>query len=762
MGRPPSIDYRDKIAKEMLLNYSGKHIKTLKVPKVGVTTSLVKNSIELNQRIVLVSPTKEILEKTERVVNELLGKKVKSMYIHPNLGNIKLIKDEDDYDLDYNELKKSLCKIKVSKVLRNGLKFSRLLKEGKKEECDKLKKLHHLEPIPQNCKTCKEDCKLNQIVEAKNNEEKIDVILITYQKLDNLLSTNNKKLQEVLELIFTSDNIILDEFTTSVTKTDEGIKLLEQPKAFDKTYNLISEAVEQFKDEIGLMLDEDIKNNNALGEFLPTIWYLISEVINFLQDLEIEKHDTFLEKIKEKITDEEESKKVKTELYEQGMAYLVKIIKNPFYETYRIIQTKNKGWSFFKFYELYFNKGKNVELLETLYNLLDYEYFIIEKANSEYTIKDINTGYRDFLFNLQLNFNGQDQLLAIVDAGMPKSLEFLNKFKEIEDYEVGDPKNTQKMIMLVCDDIDIKSEVGFIKKRGRQENIIDVLTNWATIHKNKKGALITKTGYEEVPTGHSPFKIAQVIGKWFKEGRISRESFIHYYFRDIYNRGTDFPFEKQSIFSMGLPYPPTNIYFNKAIVKRDKEGLELVNRYGSSDLFRDLLKDSESDIEDLELIPTLNKILYDDNVSSSFNNYILRNKTERGNKRLTNFCLLTKYDDVIKCLKNGYDKYPMPVVIKGYSQGDCYKDVLMYERLFQKYGDVLNPQHIPLLARIIRRVNEKKKESVNLFHIKAVKRKSLESEEETELIKEVFNSEVNLQILKAELKEKYFNLRIKF
>src|SRR5208283_5272557 len=171
---------QDRLALE-ILSKKGYVVPILKVARAGATTSLIKNAIDSQKKVVIFEPTHEIGNDTVS-------------------GAVKLCKNVN---------------AKILQLLDNRETCKKLIIESQKTP--RLQKMKWL-LRPEDCEKCEffndPACELQRILNCID----WDVLVVTYQKLKalNLSKEKSKVSQTVLQKLSSADVLIFDEYSSGL------------------------------------------------------------------------------------------------------------------------------------------------------------------------------------------------------------------------------------------------------------------------------------------------------------------------------------------------------------------------------------------------------------------------------------------------------------------------------------------------------------------------------------------------------------------
>lgn len=184
MGGVKMLDIRTKKALEVYEKNS-KKIIIKKTTRAGGTTSFIIAAVLKKEQIVVVVPTKKIGHETiERDIKNLIPSAV-IQFIPANDECIKIQKEIKKYP----DLK--------------GLPF-----------------------LPLYCKGCKFECSMVNLEEIAL----ADVIILTYDKLDAILSSDSERANEIKNIITSADNVLFDEHHTIMFQSVEEVPVFNDGK----------------------------------------------------------------------------------------------------------------------------------------------------------------------------------------------------------------------------------------------------------------------------------------------------------------------------------------------------------------------------------------------------------------------------------------------------------------------------------------------------------------------------------------------------
>jgi len=250
-----------------VLSQPSKNFEIIKTTRAGVTTTLIKECFQAGKKLLAVSPTNAIGEKTFKnamwLIKDLYDKDVNGALLTSNAkGCLKLVLDKQELENkkesnpDWGEEKLAYNKLKVH------FKPSCITDESVCEYVDDLIELPNLDikgiPLPiigaeveifdnQNLYRSIGNCGYQTVIQ---NLENIDVLFITYDKLRALSIGEDDSIVSQIQSIF--DVVFLDEISQFAQKNSSGITLYQ----LDDEKNMYS-LVDELEDEISTMLSHN-------------------------------------------------------------------------------------------------------------------------------------------------------------------------------------------------------------------------------------------------------------------------------------------------------------------------------------------------------------------------------------------------------------------------------------------------------------------------------------------------------------------------
>jgi hypothetical protein len=218
------FEKQDRIANELLLKKG--IVKVFKVARSGATTSLIKRSIETKKKIVIIVPTKRILNQLKVSIPRLTDAKPKIVVILPN---------------------EELC-LKLDPSLK--LKFQ----------------------FKENCSNCEYQgdltCPFQRLLLVD-----YDVYGLTYDKLNALFLSRSNEAKTLLAKLWACDVFIFDEITTAIIKSIVTLKLVEVDE--DGNISKLSTRIERLEKK-ALALKTKPSESVAKGQ----VWSKVKEFIH--------------------------------------------------------------------------------------------------------------------------------------------------------------------------------------------------------------------------------------------------------------------------------------------------------------------------------------------------------------------------------------------------------------------------------------------------------------------------------------------------
>jgi len=382
-----------------------------------------------------------------------------------------------------------------------------------KEICEKVQakiKQHPcLDDLPfyfrPSCKSCEFNdpnrCKLQNIL---NND--YDVLGLTYAKMRALCTSRSEMSEEILAKLKEADNLILDEFVTGVITTAPSVPV-EDP------YSYLNNEFDLFKS----------------GPIKP-----ISQV-----------EAKFREKIPEfVIYANSKGSELKEGTYEFYENHLSEKDRNFFNDNFA------KCWHIIEHLTV---EGKDTRLLQKIVQIVASKSFFINKKNGKVSLQPAellsersSRGSR-YLRDFVSSYFSKDKLVALVDACLP-NLDLTETLGvTVEKFIWGDPLNTNKSQLIICDTRKI-GKISFFKKIRIQQKLRQLI-NFASGLNDPCTILIATLNKD----------MARAVKAWAKKGEIPEEIEVTYY-RSEFSRGITIDPKHRILILVGGPYIPKISY----------------------------------------------------------------------------------------------------------------------------------------------------------------------------------------------------------
>lgn len=363
----------------------------------------------------------------------------------------------------------------------------------------------HLRP---SCKNCEFNdpsrCKLQSILKNDN-----DILGLTYAKLKIIRRSKSQVDSEILGKLKSADNLVLDEFTTGVITTAPSIPIVNPCACLDNEFDL-------FKDKpIRHISEAEARFRKKIPEF--------AMYANFKA-----------EKLKEK----------SHEIYENPLS----AEDREFFDDNSV-----ECW---KTIERLTIEGRDTKLLQGIFGIISSRMLLVNKKDGNVRISPVEDledqsvrGSR-YLRDYMQEFFSEKKLTALVDACLP-DLDFTKTLGlTVSNYLWGDPLNTNKSQMLICD----TSKIGVIEFFKKEcQNKLKSLINFASyIHSPSRILIVTLNK-----------SMAKEVSKWKnakeEKERIPKSIEVTYY-RSELSRGITIDPRHRILILIGAPYLPKVAY----------------------------------------------------------------------------------------------------------------------------------------------------------------------------------------------------------
>ena len=366
----------------------------------------------------------------------------------------------------------------------------------------------HLRPSCVNCEyNDPECCKLQEILASD-----WDVLGLTYAKLKALSISESTTATDLLKKIKLPDNLIFDEFVTGIIDAFLSFEIVEPHAYLEREFNY-----------------ENERDRIDAGAFETIFWAAIG---NLALVTEIEG---------KKLAEGEER------YFESPIkADVETFFKDNFAKCWNLIE------------RLTFER-KKTELLQQLVQIASAERFYIMKKQGKISIKpvlDINDISRGSVYikSFIRNFLKKDKLVALVDACLPDLDLSASLGKTVETYPWGDPLDTNRSQIVICDTKKI-SKTDFFKDVKRQIEVKKAIDSLSRHH-----------GACNVIVAAQGSGICNVMKIWQKKGEIDKQLLLTYYRSDI-SRGVKTPGKRRILILLGGPYLPNEAYTPETYIK---------------------------------------------------------------------------------------------------------------------------------------------------------------------------------------------------
>lgn len=450
-----------------------------------------------------------------------------------------------------------------------------------------------------------------------------DIIAITYPKLKYILQGNSEIALKYVEKINSADNLILDEFTTGAITTAPSLKVKDLYENLQENFD-VQQKAEDLENVIG---DE--------GLFWAGFNEFAYPLNLFAKELSPGEHMV----VKNDITDD-----------------LGNFFK----------RKATKSWSIIEDLCI---KGKNTKILQDIMQIIATNKIIIYKKYKGSVVvqplEDINDrairGY-DFLKEFIKTYSVNNKLVTIVDACLP-DLDLSSLLEcNITDFNWGDPLETNKTQLIICDTKKINDYSFFRDSSGKIGSEIKLLTNLESKLEGKESIFLVTLNKS----------IHNTVNNWIQKGEIP-DVFTTYY-RSEYSRGLTVDSHHQSLILIGGPYIPHLAYLAETY------GTDLKVAFRKSDMH------------------------------SSFVNMIGRIKDPKGKQKSVVYALGITAEEIRKFVDQ--KNITPPLIVEFPVKGVDAVDFIMLAFLFrnsEKYCDnwINLERDLPLLVRILRLCEKK-------------------------------------------------------
>lgn len=462
------FDAQNRMAEKILTEHRGKTLAIVKATRAGATFSLLKKACELKQKTVIVAPYIEIFNKT---VNEVA----------------------DSFKTN---------KPRIARIAKNEDTCRRVAE--KLEEHASLRELpFHFRPPCKRCKYNKpEFCRLQEILSSD-----WDVLGLTYAKLRALHMSESETTHDILEKIRSSDNLILDEFTTGIVVAASPMNIQNLCERLDNEFDISSRILEAKDPELS---------------FWSGISYFAEAADGISRILGEKEH-----MIREDLVNAEDGD----------------FFRENFPQCWHVVEQLTI-------------EGKDTSLLQQITQIITATRFLISKREGKVSLTPIE-GFNEhsrrssYLKDAVSKYLSKDKLVALVDACLPE-LDFKDALGvAVESFAWGDPLNTSKSQFIVCDTRKI-GVTEFFKKKDCQPDLKKLINFASKIHKPSTILIVTLNK-----------RMASVVRAW-QESKEIPDSIDVTYYRSEFSRGITIDPKHRILILIGAPYLPKIAYLAEA------------------------------------------------------------------------------------------------------------------------------------------------------------------------------------------------------
>jgi hypothetical protein len=483
-----AFEKQDLMAEDILTNGKGKVITVRKATRAGATFSLLKRAFELGQKSVIVAPYRKIFDETVNDVAQSFptGQRPKVLRITAN---------------------KEMC----AKVR------------------EKITKYPALDEFPFQRRPKCESCEFNDpetcLLQEALVSDDWNIIGITYAKLKAICQRSSEIAKTFIEKISSSDNLILDEFTTGILTTTPSVEIKDP-------YNAL---LHVFNSEERMF---DIKTSFLEGQFWGGLNLFAIYTKTEADKLKLGEH-SFAENF---VTSDVED----------------------FFEKNAL-----KCWDIIERLAI---EGIDTKLLRQIMQVIASKKLVIIKSTKGIVtvqpVEDINErairGY-DYLREFLKNYVSEEKVVTLVDACLPDlDFEALLGLK-VTNFLWGDPLSTNKSQLIICDTRKIGA-TEFFRNTKLQDEIKNTVNLETKLQGEKTVAIVALNKRIH----------RQIENVWVKKGEIP--AVFETYYRSEYSRGFTIDPNHRSLVLVGAPYLPKVAYLAETF------GTDLLTAFQMSDM----------------------------------------------------------------------------------------------------------------------------------------------------------------------------------
>jgi len=518
-----------RILKDNKTNY-----ELIKTTRAGVTTSIIKESVRMGKKVLIIIPTNAIGEKTGSDAFWL----IKQTYELNVRGAVFASNRRGCLKLQFTRRDLSERKSEEPRWGDGGLAYEKLSfhfkptcisVDGACKYLDNIFTFPHYDragiPLPvidarmddytrNDRRTSEGVCAYQSVIQ---NLEDLDVLFITYDKLRALSLSEDREL--ISQLINIFDVVFLDEISQFAQKSSDAVPLYQ-------------------------LDDEDNE------------WDLTTVLQNEMAILQLESHIDTVKKLVEIITEFNDVYINKLLMWESNK----KFNKNPFIEKFdNPLSLSNQNFIEMNFPALYgvvsqFAEKYNVHLknVEKTLILLSSESWWVQNIPTNENIIDctiISAPVIEYARSFVGSFNMlKDKQVLVTDATMPliKMSQLLGiNFKR---YVIGDPRNTNNYQLIITDN---KVVYPFRLFMGGKDSYLEKLVEMIQIAVSRHGA---NNIMLVLPNSR---KIYRYIKYMQSDGKIPNEMEITYYRSD---KTIGVASDRRVMITVCAPYPPSGSY----------------------------------------------------------------------------------------------------------------------------------------------------------------------------------------------------------
>lgn len=435
----------------------GKNTTIYKPTRAGVTTTLIMEITRAKKRGLFVSPTNAIARQTFTEAMEIAnneGVRIKGAVISANIYSCKKLTDQ------HKQLRSKLKRVQWKNMSYHS-KPACIRKNNVCEYFDSHYKIPQLDeygnPVP-IVKSDDENCALATIV---NHLETFDIVFITYQKLMVVLENESTEYQIIRELIDDFDIIVMDEISqfTNHKPLDVTINSLTHFLTDNDDYVEDINIFDMLKKERRRLLmfkgSRRIRYITESSKKIDEMVKLMDYFVTTFKDYKInDPLYTALSKIKRKRTDKSSNS--------------ITIVENNIPdELLGLLEFNN---TYHKILEE-FVKETNESLYSTerILSLLRNEFWIASHISTPfvpYSLSFISAPETRLFIEFIQEFASNEKQVIVTDATMPDVK--MNEFFGVvfDDYNIGDPRNTNNLQLIIADNKNV-STVDIASKNSR-------------------------------------------------------------------------------------------------------------------------------------------------------------------------------------------------------------------------------------------------------------------------------------------------------